>query len=299
MVLTMGSAKAQMPWWKTLWLAVLAGFYLSFGGCLSFAVGGQMPAVMQDNPGLQKLVFGAFGLPFGLALIVICGAELLTSNFAFLPVAMFEGKCNLWQVLKNWFIVFWGNLAGSLFLVWLVDEAYLFQQPAYKAGYLTSQTVAFAKTHSEWGDTVARGILCNWLVCLAVWQATAAQDIIGKIFGIFFPIMAFVAIGFDHVVANMFVIPFGMKMGSNVSVGDFVWHSTIPVFIGNMIPAVFFVAMSYSFCYGTLMTTCRMRLGRFLPHKDPVVVDPPAAPRQMGQNDSAFNHTVHAAEDKA
>ena len=89
--------QARMPWWKTLWLGVIAGIYLSFGGALAYAVGGRLPETYAENPGFQALVFGAFGLPFGLALIVICGAELWTSNVAYMPAAFYEGRANIVQ----------------------------------------------------------------------------------------------------------------------------------------------------------------------------------------------------------
>ncbi|EIE26976.1 hypothetical protein COCSUDRAFT_46302 [Coccomyxa subellipsoidea C-169] len=247
----MGEEKANMPWWKTFYLGVLAGFYLSFGGCLAYTIGGQMPGVKESDPGLQKLVYGAFGLPFGLALIIICGGELYTGNAAMLPAAVFEGRATWLQLLKNWFFSFFGNLAGSLFIVWIVDETLLFQS-GMPAGVANAIMVAKSKTSASFGTTVVRGLLCNWLVTLGIWQATAAQDIIGKIFGVYFPVLAFVAVGFDHVIANMFLIPFGMKIGAPVSVSTYIVHSMIPVFIGNTIAAMFFVAMSYAFMYGTL-----------------------------------------------
>ncbi|CAL5221104.1 g3237 [Coccomyxa viridis] len=247
----MGVEKANMPAWKTFYLGVLAGFYLSFGGVLAYSIGGEVPSIKQENPGAQKLLYGAFGLPFGLALIVICGGELFTANAAMLPAAIYEGKATWLQLLKNWVFSFFGNLAGSLFIVWVVDETYLFETGAL-AGVANAKAVAVAKTSAEFGTTVVRGLLCNWLVTLGVWQATGAQDIIGKVFGVFFPVLAFVAIGFDHVIANMFLIPFGMKVGAPVSVGKYIAHSMIPVFIGNTIAAMFFVAMSYAFMYGTL-----------------------------------------------
>ncbi|CAK0782118.1 hypothetical protein CVIRNUC_005569 [Coccomyxa viridis] len=247
----MGAEKAVMPAWKTFWLGVLAGFYLSFGGLLAYSIGGEVPDIKASNPGAQKLIYGAFGLPFGLALIVICGGELFTGNAAMLPAAVFEGKATWLQLLKNWFFSFFGNLAGSLFIVFLVDETLLFQT-GVAAGVANAKAVAVAKTSATFGTTVVRGLLCNWLVTLGIWQATGAQDIIGKVFGVYFPVLAFVAIGFDHVIANMFLVPFGMKMGAKVSVGSYIVHSMIPVFIGNTIAAMFFVAMSYAFMYGTL-----------------------------------------------
>ncbi|KAK9825754.1 hypothetical protein WJX74_004634 [Apatococcus lobatus] len=248
-IVSAGAEKARQPWWKTLWLAVLAGVYLSFGGALAYAVGGQMPETQTSNPGLQHLIFGAFGLPFGLALILICGGELYTSNCAYMPAALFEGRCNFFQLWRNWILSFFGNLAGSLIVVWLVDETYLFNNAA---GVKYPITIAASKTSAPFGQEILRALFCNWMVCLGIWQATAAQDIIGKIFGIFFPVLAFVALSFSHVVANMFLVPFGMKLGSPVTVGKYIGRSMVPDWIGNTISACFFLAGSYAFCYGTL-----------------------------------------------
>jgi formate/nitrite transporter len=280
----MGAAKAVMPWWKTLWLGVLAGVYLSFGGALILFVGGQVPQILQTNPGLKNLLFGFVGLPFGLALIVICGGELYTSNAAFMPAAMYEGRCTIFQLLKNWFFSFFGNLAGSLIIVWFLDETLLL--PAGSAARNGPEMTSMTKTHLDWGSTLIRGVFCNWLVCLGVWQATAAQDIASKILALLFPIGAFVAIGFEHVIANMFIIPMGMKLGNGVSVGRYIWHSMIPVFIGNTISAAFFVAGSYAFCYGTLPT----RIGQVF-GKGHTVPDSTSSLDEHDADDTAHGHT--------
>ncbi|KAK9793726.1 hypothetical protein WJX73_002446 [Symbiochloris irregularis] len=190
-----GAEKARQPWWKTFWLGILAGVYLSLGGAFSYSVGGQLPQLMQSNPGLQKLIFAGFGLPLGLGLIIICGAELYTTNAAWLPAALYEGRANFSQLAKNWICSYLGNLAGSLIVVWLVYETYLF-------------------------------------------ESNSAET---------------------HVIANMFWVPFAIKLGAPISVGRYIVHSMIPDFIGNTIVAAFFLAGSYAFCYGTLSDRCYRR----------------------------------------
>ena len=96
--------------------------YLSLGGALAYTVGGGLPQLEATNVGAQKVIFGAFGLPLGLGLIIICGAELYTTNAAWLPAAVYEGRANMTQLCKSWFFSFFGNLAGSLIVVWLLDE---------------------------------------------------------------------------------------------------------------------------------------------------------------------------------
>lgn len=102
-----------------------------------------------------------------------------------------------------------------------------------------------------WGVALLRGIGCNWLVTLALWCAMVAEDTIGKWVGIWFPIMTFVAIGFEHSVANMFFIPMGMMLGANVTVGEFLWQNLIPVTLGNTITGAIFVAAAYCFVFLT------------------------------------------------
>ena len=127
-----------------------------------------------------------------------------------------------------------GQLAGSLILAGLVYGTQLFHaEPAIgTAGVYTIEYVDI-KCTAGFRHVLARGFLCNWLVCLACYQATAAQDIFGKLAAIFFPVMAFVATGYDHAVANMFIIPFGMMLGSPVTVGHYIVYSLIPTMIGK------------------------------------------------------------------
>ncbi|CAL5225938.1 g8733 [Coccomyxa viridis] len=254
-VIKMGEHKAETPWWKTLLLGILAGVYVSFAGALSYTVGGEVNDIRRANPGVQKLLFGAFGVPFGLALIIICGADLFTANTCFMTAAYFEGKVKSWHLVKNWVAAFLGNLAGALFIVWLVDRTLLFreesQDPSFSGqGY--AQETAVERTSAPWGAMVVRGVLANWLMSLAYLQAMAAQDIIGRIVGVYLPSLAFEAIELNHVVVDMFLVPFGMKNGAPVSVGQYIWRNMIPVAIGNTIAGCFFVALPYSILFGSL-----------------------------------------------
>ena len=161
-----------------------------------------------------------------------------------------QGEATLFGMFYNMFFSFCGNLAGCLTVMELVHACNLFTDglPSRTYAINFSQTKAFV----GWGEAVGRGFLCNWLVCLAVWQSVAALDVASLIAAVYFPVMVFVATGYDHLVANMFIIPFGMRMGSNVSVRRYVGHRLIPTFVGNFCSSVFMVAFTYSMCYGTL-----------------------------------------------
>ena len=184
----------------------------------------------------------------GLILVIIAGSELLTGNMALIPLAAMRGRASLKKLAENWFFVLLGNLIGSLFVAYVL---------AVKTGVATAELplarlegIAHKKAVEETELQIfLRGLGCNWLVCLAVWMALSAQDIAGKVLAIFFPIMAFVAMGFDHVVANMFFIPAAIFAG----VDGITWwdalHNWIFAFLGNMAGATIFVSGAYWFLY--------------------------------------------------
>jgi formate transporter len=145
-------------------LAVVSGCHIGFGAYLSLSVGGQCTGLASSNPGLQKIVMGAFGLPFGLIMTLVTGGELFTGNTALVTAARMEGQVSTREVVKSWMASYAGNLVGSLLLAALV----------FRSGTLgasaTAQTVALAKTSMAWDVAFIRGILCNWLVCMAVYM---------------------------------------------------------------------------------------------------------------------------------
>ncbi|KAF8919784.1 Formate/nitrite transporter [Mucidula mucida] len=195
--------------------AVLAGVMLSFGGLLSEIVSGGSPGLTQSNPGLVKIL-GGLVFPVGLAMIVLQGHELLTSNMMVFPMAVFRGAVPWWSLPVNWIIVTFGNLVGSLFFgAILVHYSGIISTPPYDTYVQTFAIHKAADPH--WHQIFLRGIGCNWLVCVAVWQAAGAKDTISKIVALWIPIWIFVACGFDHVVANMFSIPLGIMFGADVS----------------------------------------------------------------------------------
>jgi len=210
--------------------------------------------------GMAKLIGGAV-FSVGLMLVVIAGAELFTgNNLIFLSVLDRQVSVGKW--LRNWTIVFLANFAGSLLLVLLMYWSGLWKTNGNLVG-ATALSIANAKVNLTFLQGFARGILCNWLVCLAVWMAVSAGTVIGKVFAIFFPIMAFVASGFEHSVANMFFIPMGLALKGQTAIvtaaglTDKLAHLTvggmvmnlIPVTLGNIIGGAFFVATLYWMVY--------------------------------------------------
>mmetsp|Transcript_15591 Transcript_15591/g.33686 ORF Transcript_15591/g.33686 Transcript_15591/m.33686 type:complete len:319 (+) Transcript_15591:87-1043(+) len=239
-----GAAKASASWEKIFKLGIAAGCHIGFGSYLAITVGGACPQIAEANPGLQKIIFGAFGLPFGLIMTLVTGAELFTGNTALVTAAVMEGKTTTKDLIKNWVASYAGNLVGSLILAYL----------AFKSGTLgnapASVAIATAKCSLPFETAFVRGILCNWLVCMAVYMASGCASLAGKMVAVWFPISAFVALGLDHSVANMFIIPLGMMRGAQITVGDFITKNLIPVTLGNIVGGALCVMGIYGSAFG-------------------------------------------------
>jgi formate/nitrite transporter len=240
-----GTAKAALSWDKALVASFLAGAYIAFGGLLSITVTSGMP---KETWGSLPTLFAGAVFSLGLILVVIAGSELLTGNFALVPLAAFSGRVKIGRLFSNFGIVLIGNLLGSLFVAYfLADQTGVVTQPLQHARLEEIATLK-GQTETEW-QIFLRALGCNWLVCLAVWLALAATDVAGKILAIFFPIMAFVAMGFDHVVANMFFLPAAIFAGA----GDITWgdtlHNWLFAGLGNLVGAAIFVAGAYWYLY--------------------------------------------------
>jgi formate/nitrite transporter len=240
-----GSTKAKLSWDKALVAGFLAGAYIAIAGLLAVTVSAGMPA---DIWGTLPTFFTGAVFALGLILVVIAGSELLTGNMALVPLAAMRGRATLRKLAENWIFVLVGNLLGALFVAYFL---------AVQTGVGTADmvvdrlgSIAHKKgvEETEW-QIFWRALGCNWLVCLAVWMALAADDVAGKVLAIFFPIMAFVALGFDHVVANMFFLPAAIF----ADVPDITWwdavHNWIFAFLGNLAGAVIFVSGAYWFLY--------------------------------------------------
>jgi len=248
-----GVAKATSPWLTVFVLGILAGAYIGFGGLLSTTV--TFDAAAKWGLGFTKIVGGA-AFSVGLMLVVIAGAELFTGNNLMVSSVMMR-EITFSTMAKRWAVVYFANFIGSIFLAVLFYFSGLWKTGDGALG-IAAVKIAYNKTALSFGEALWRGIGCNWLVCLAVWMALAARQIIGKIFAIFFPIMAFVAIGFEHSVANMYFIPTGILLMNGAGFTNipgvdpnllgwvnFLWRNLLPVTIGNIIGGVVFVGMSY------------------------------------------------------
>lgn len=257
-----GEAKVKRTSLQLLVLGFLAGAYIGFAAHLATVAGtGDFSWI-----GMKKIMIGAV-FSVGLMLVIIPGSELWTGN-TLMTAAFLEKKVSFTQVMRNWFWVYLGNLLGSIFLAWMIVGQTGIMDGVFGG---TAIQIASAKIshevagHSHNWAYFFRAVGCNWLVCLAVLQAMAAKDIAGKIFGIFFPIMAFVAAGFEHVVANMYFIPAGIfaknlpgacsASGLDPAVIDHLgwgamWQSNlISVTLGNFVGGGLLVGVIYWWLY--------------------------------------------------
>ncbi len=237
-----GVAKARLPVLDTLALSVLAGAFIAFGAMFS-------TLVVTGNDvgfGLNRLIGGvAFSL--GLILVVVAGAELFTGNNQ-IVMAWADRKITSLQLLRNWTLVFAGNFVGSVGAAVLVYLSGVLQLGDGAFGANAAQ-VASAKVALPFIEAFFRGVLCNALVCLAIWLCFAAHSVTDKILAIIFPISAFVALGFEHSIANMYFIPLGWLLDADgVSVASFLGN-LIPVSLGNIVGGSVFVALVYWLIY--------------------------------------------------
>jgi formate/nitrite transporter len=258
-----GVAKAAKSAVSLFVLGILAGVYIAFA-----SEGSNMAAfnLLADPKtyGLGRCLAGAI-FPTGLMLVVIAGGELFTGNTMML-LSFTQRRITLFAMLRNWFLVYTGNLIGSVFLAYLIVHSGQLHSGADVLGGITVK-IAATKCHYTFVQALYLGIMCNWLVCLAVWMAAGAKDMTGKIFAIFFPIWLFITSGFEHSVANMYYIPAGLFAMSDAKLLDAVkiapdmlasltWTNffvanLIPVTLGNIIGGGIFVALAYAYAYSS------------------------------------------------
>lgn len=246
----------KTKFYQTLILAILAGAFISFGAFVS-SVGSHGVS----DYGLSKFVAGAL-FPIGLVLVLVCGAELFTGNTLLIQAYM-EKKISLFQFVKNLIVVYFGNFIGAVMIAVLIFlSGLLLSDNAMLGAYAIK--VAQYKGHLSFTNALASGILCNFLVCLAVWGSYAAKDVAGKILIIWVTIMTFITSGFEHCIANMYYFAIGLlaKMDSSivaasplsaekiasVNISSAI-SNLIPVTIGNIIGGVLLVGLAYWIVY--------------------------------------------------
>ena len=237
-----GVRKAALPALQTLVLGMLGGAFIAFGA-MAYTV------VITGSTlgfGPTRLV-GGIAFALGLILVMVGGAELFTGN-SLIVMAWTSGKVTLARLLRNWALVYVANAAGALGSVALVHLSGVMTLDAGGVGR-TAVAIADGKLALGASEAFFRGILCNVLVCLAVWLSLSTTDVAGRILAIVFPIAAFVALGFEHSVANMYILPIGdLAAGRPIDVAALV-ANLVPVTLGNLIGGGVLVALVYRFAY--------------------------------------------------
>jgi len=236
-----GVRKVKLPALQMATLGMLAGAFISFGAMLYML----LVTGSELGFGPSRLV-GGIGFSLGLILVVVGGAELFTGN-NLIVMAWASRKVTTAELLRNLGLVYIANFAGALGTVVLF---YLSGALDLNAGAVAETAIAIARTKLQLGlvEAFFRGILCNVLVCLAIWLCFAARQVSGKILCILFPISAFVALGFEHSVANMFLIPIGMLAGGTIDLGGF-FGNLVVVTLGNLVGGGGLVALVYWLVY--------------------------------------------------
>ncbi|MEG1196967.1 MAG: formate/nitrite transporter family protein [Raoultibacter sp.] len=243
--------KTKLSVGKTFVLALLAGAFIAFGA-LYFCVFLGDPSI----PFAVQRIVGGLCFCLGLVLVLCCGAELFTGNML-MTTALLSKKITAGALLKNWGIVWVGNFVGALIVVFLVFMAHTASMNGGQVG-TAMINVALSKVTPDWITLFFKGILCNILVCLAVWIGFSARTVVDKVVGILLPISAFVACGFEHCVANMFFLPMafvlkitGFSTAVDATALDMgsLFANISAATLGNIVGAVVFVAAAYWFVY--------------------------------------------------
>ncbi len=252
-----GKDKAESTFKKLLILGIMAGTYIAFAGAAANMASFNL-LLGTETYGLGKILSGTI-FTGGIIMVTLAGAELFTGN-SLMTVAVLEKKISVTKMLRNWVIVYIANFIGSFLVAWMVVNTGILSSGADMLGAFTVK-VAAGKVNMTFLQCLISGILCNWLVCLAVWCATGASSTTGKILALFFPIWLFVTGGFEHSVANMYFISAGIMASSSETFSalsgaapealtNLDWYgmavsNLLPVTLGNIIGGTIFVATAY------------------------------------------------------
>jgi formate/nitrite transporter len=241
-VQTAGVGKAALPWLQTFTLAVLAGAFIAFGAMFYTLV------ITESGLGFGPTrLLGGIAFSLGLVLVIVGGAELFTGN-NLVVMAWADRRITTRALLRNWALVYLGNMLGALASAFFVAWSGVLELANGAVG-ATAVAIAGQKAALAEEQAFARGLLCNALVCLAVWLSFAPRDVAGKILAIVFPIAAFVALGFEHSIANMYLLPVGILAGAEIGFAA-VLRNLAWVTLGNIVGGAGFVGLVYWINYG-------------------------------------------------
>lgn len=243
-----GKKKAGMPVDKVFILGMFAGVFVSLAGA-----GATIASATIQNPSLARLAT-AFVFPTGLIMIIFSGSQLFTGN-CMIFISVLERQVTVKAMVKNWIIVYLGNLCGALLFVVLFVYGHTPDMMNYE---LANEFVSIAKTKIalHWSDALLRSVFCNVLVCMAIYVSMASTSAPGKIINLYMPVVVFVLCGFEHCVANMFYISVGLFCAleygmsfEGLSISRFLLHNMIPVTVGNIIGGAIIISGGFWYAY--------------------------------------------------
>lgn len=245
-----GDGKTTQRLWKLFLLGLFAGAYIAMG-----ALASQIASCGIEEPATARLL-SALVFPIGLVMITIAGGELFTGN-CLIIISVLSKNTYLTAMLRSLVVVFLGNFVGSVLVAAFVNLGHVLS--LYDGALaLSAVNTATAKVSLSFGDAIIKGTLCNFMVCIAVWISMAADDIMGKVIGLYLPVFLFVLCGFEHSIANMYFVPSGIFAQHMYGIpseplhwGSFFLRNLLPVTLGNIIGGSFLVGLGYWAIYLT------------------------------------------------
>ncbi len=245
-----GDGKTARKSWVLFVLACFAGAFIALGG-----LGSQIASYGVPSPGLAKFLSGVV-FPIGLMMVIVAGGELFTGN-CLIFISVLSKNTYLSAMLRSWLVVYLGNAVGAIFVAFLVNYGHVLDM--FNNGLAQAVvSTGVAKVNMPFFDAFAKGILCNFMVCLAVWVSFSTEDIAGKIIALYLPIMLFVICSFEHCIANMYFIPsalfaknvYGID-ADGLNLFSFLVKNLLPVTLGNIVGGAVLVGGGYWLVYLT------------------------------------------------
>lgn len=237
-----GFYKISLPLAKFAVIAILGGAFIALGGLLSVIIAGGIPGIGAENPGIVRFAAGA-AFPVGLIIVALTKTDLFTSDCAAFTIPLWEKKLKITTFLKYLLLSYLFNFIGTQFIAYLLSShlGYFAEDPWQT--YL--HDLSLNKINQDWMTIFYKGIGANWLVCLAMFLGFMAKDTIGKAVLIWIPIMMFVALGYEHSIANMFFIPAAIYSGASITWNEFIMNNLIPATLGNFVGGSLLVGTAF------------------------------------------------------
>jgi formate/nitrite transporter len=240
------TAKAGLANPQLFVMSVLGGVFIAVGALLAVVVTGSSTSLLESNPGLARLLMGTV-FPVGFIAVMLTGAGLFTSDCATQMVPWYRRRVSIPTMLRLLAVAYVANAVGAVALALTAAWGGILAAEQPWTPYLVD--LADGKVSHGWAEVFAKGILANMLVCVAAWQAYSSRSTTGKVLGIWFPVMAFVALGTEHSIANLFFVPAAMLSGAEITAAQFVADNLVPATLGNWVGGALVIGLPYAWLY--------------------------------------------------